>query len=113
MYADAPRIFGNGVGLGDLGPKRRNCALIDDARAVKRSVLRNIRSALGIIISRHCSCLRAEANPLTTVIHGVDAIATFGENFANSGISKLVELKPEQAGHDLQVVLHPMMNFRE
>ena len=45
--------------------------------------------------------------------HGVDAIATFGENVPNSGISELARLKPEQAGYDLQVVLHPVVNFCE
>src|SRR5437667_3321627 len=45
--------------------------------------------------------------------HGIDAIATLGKNVANSGISKLARLKPEQAGHDLQVVLDPVVNFRE
>ena len=45
--------------------------------------------------------------------HGVDAIATFDENVAHSGISKLAGLKPEQAGYDLQVVLHPVVNFGE
>src|SRR5262249_50833860 len=59
-----------GVGRGDLGPKRRNWALIDEAKAVNKSAQRSVRSAFGIIISRHCSCLRVEANPLTTVIHG-------------------------------------------
>ena len=71
MYADALRIWrGCGVGLGDLGPKRRNCALIDDARAVNKTAQRSVRSVLGINISRHCSCLRVEANLLTTVFHG-------------------------------------------
>src|ERR1043166_4616570 len=70
MEADAPRIWrGWGVGLCDLGPKRRNGALMEEERAVNRSAIRNVRSALGIIISRHCSCLRAEANRLTNVIH--------------------------------------------
>ena len=51
MYADALRICccGGGVGLGDLGPKRRNWALIDEARAVNKSVQRSVRSVLGII----------------------------------------------------------------
>jgi hypothetical protein len=70
MYADALRICrACGAGLGDLGPKRRNWALIDDARAVNKSAQRSVRNVLGINISRHCSCLRAEANPLTSVIH--------------------------------------------
>ena len=45
--------------------------------------------------------------------HGVDAIPTFSKNVANSGVSKFVRLKPEQAGYDLQVVVHPVVNFGE
>jgi hypothetical protein len=71
MYADALRICrACGAGFGDLGPKRRNWALIEETRAVNNSAQRSVRSVLAINISRHCSCLRVEANPLTTVIHG-------------------------------------------
>ena len=71
MYADALRIWrACGVGLGDLGPKRRNWALIDETTAVNKSAQRSVRSVLGINISRHCSCLRAEANPLASAIRG-------------------------------------------
>lgn len=34
--------------------------------------------------------------------HGVDAIAAFREHVANSRVSELVGLQPEQAGYDLQ-----------
>ena len=71
MYAEALRICcGWAAGLGDLGPKRRNWALIDVARAVNKSAQRSVRNVLGINISRHCSCLRAEANPLASAIRG-------------------------------------------
>jgi hypothetical protein len=42
------RIFGCGVGFGDLGPKRRNWALIEEARAVNKSAQTSVRNAPGL-----------------------------------------------------------------
>ena len=47
----AAHLLGCGVGFGDLGPKRRNWALIEEARAVNKSAQRNVRSAPGIILA--------------------------------------------------------------